>query len=451
MTSGPNDEYVEQVKAEIRADADLARVRHPLPRRDPPPQPQRAQAADGIERGRLDYAIGELTGAHYGAFLDIAFRALLKRAPDDAASTTQVRLLAAGASKAEVLGNLRWSPEGRRVGVRVRGLWPRYVLAKLARVPLIGYGVDWGIALAGLPILLRHQRATDTSVAARFAATADAQREHDGRLQELHDSTNELSASFTQRLDASADDIERILLLLDSLEQRASALEHSHGDRTHELVDLRHSLHATNHWVVSLQRSLATIDEAAQVRRARADQLAADAQESTTTGGARRQRHAAWASALAAQLPTASIVLDLGSGDCTWLDALSASGIAARGVEMNAVWVARAQARGLQVARGDPQEALARCPDASLGGLVVAVNALARSDGEIAELLAQAQRVLLTEGCLLLRLEPDALRLATAPPSLDPQHWAVVLRGAGFALVSDLASAGATALLARRA
>ncbi len=458
VSSGSNDNYLERVKAEIRAEADLARARHPLPRRDPPPEPPRAQPADGIERDRLDYAIGELTGAHYSAFLDIAFRALLKRAPDDAGSTTQVRLLAAGASKAEILGNLHWSPEGKRIGARVRGLLPRYVLAKLARVPVLGYGVEWGIALAGLPVLLRHQRAADTSVAARFAATADAQRAHDDRMQELRDSASERSAHLDRRLDAIGHDIQRALLRLDGLEQRAFALEdraasleRGHADSAHESADLRHSVHTTNHWVVSLQRSLATIEDAAQARRARADQLAVAIRESTAAP-TRSARYAAWASALATQLPAASIVLDFGSGDGAWLDALSARGVAVRGVETNSVWVARAQARGVHIALGDPQDTLARCPDASLGGLVIAADALVASDVGIAELLDDAQRALQADGCLLLRLEPDAPNLMrNQAPLLDATHWAAILRGAGFAAVSELAAADATALLARRA
>lgn len=458
VSSGPNDNYLEQVKAEIRADADLARRRHPLPRRDPLPKPQSAPTGDGIDRDRLDYAIDDLTGTHYIAFVHHAFRALLKRAPDDAGSATQVRLLAAGASKAEVLGNLRWSPEGRRVGARVRGLLPRYTLAKLARVPVLGYCVEWGIAFAGLPVLMRHQRGADTAVAARFAATAGAQRERDDHLRELRDSTRQHSTQFDQRLEAIGDDIRRALQRLAGLEQRATTLEarsttleHDHGDRADEMVELRHSVHTTHHWVVSLQRSLATIEDAAQSRRARADQLAAAVNEAGAAYGTRDERHAAWASALATALPGASVVLDLGSGDGAWLNALSALGVAVHGVETNAVWVARAQARGLQIALADPEDALARCPDASLGGLIVATAALGASDVAIAALLTHAQRALLPGGCLLLRLESDATRLMPVSAAwLDPVHWAAILRAAGFAHVAELACAGATALLARR-
>ncbi|HEX5125053.1 MAG TPA: hypothetical protein VFV97_17545, partial [Rhodanobacteraceae bacterium] len=110
--SDASDSYLERVKAEIRAEADTARQRAPLPRREaPPPRSTPTVSQDGtIDRARLDYAIAELTGEHYTAFVDRAFRALLKRPPDEPGLDAQVRLLAAGAPKAEILGNLRYSP-----------------------------------------------------------------------------------------------------------------------------------------------------------------------------------------------------------------------------------------------------------------------------------------------------------------------------------------------------
>src|SRR5690348_1983175 len=66
VSSNRNDDYLERVKAEIRAEADAARARAPLPRDDvaAPAVPARPRQ-DGIERNRLDYAISELTGSHY--------------------------------------------------------------------------------------------------------------------------------------------------------------------------------------------------------------------------------------------------------------------------------------------------------------------------------------------------------------------------------------------------
>ncbi|MET0226840.1 MAG: methyltransferase domain-containing protein [Dokdonella sp.] len=461
MSSSPQDEYLERVKTEIRAEAERARVRDPLPRHDPPPRATQARrpAFDaGIERERLDYAIGELTGPHYRAFLDQAFRAVLKRPPDEAGSELQIRLLAAGASKAEVLGNLRWSPEGRRVGTRVRGLLPRYALAKLVRVPLLGYFVEWGLAFAGLPLLLRHQRAADTSSAARFGALDEAQANAQRMLDELRAAHAALDAEHDRRSDALRADIDRMLLRLDALEEqargleeRARALEARAIAGAHEAIELRHYVHAANHWVTSLQRSLDELEETAASGRERADALAASIDVDADEATARDARHASWSAVLATRLPADAHMLDLDSGDGSWLAALAARGIAASGVEANAALVARAQQQGLAIAVGDPLAVLLRCADGDLDGLSLSATTLAREQTDIAALLVEARRVLKPGGHLLLRCEHDPHRLVIANAALDAaQHSRALLVAAGFVAPKSLPANRAFALLAQR-
>jgi hypothetical protein len=450
VSSSPQDDYLERVKAEIRAEADIARVRDPLARHDPPPRATKAQRPvfdEGIDRARLDYAIGELTGAHYRALLDQAFRALLKRPPDEAGSEMQIRLLAAGASKAEVLGNLRWSPEGRRVGTRVHGLLPRYALAKLVRVPLLGYFVEWGLALAGLPMLLRHQRAADTSSAAGFAALAEAQANTRRELDELRAAHAALDAEHGRRSEAMRADISRMLLRLDALEEHARS-PHANA---HEVVELRHYVHAINHWITSLQRGLGDLEDNAARSRARADALAASIDAGAEEASARSARHASWSAVLATRLPTGARVLDLDSGDGAWLTALAARGIAASGVETNAALVARAQRHGLAIALGDPLSVLTRCADGDLDGLSLTAATLARDEADIAALLAEALRVLRPGGHLLLRCEHEPHRLAAADMAVDAaQHNGALLAAAGFVQPTNLPAHRAHAVLAQR-
>lgn len=455
VSSSPNDDYLERVKAEIRADAETARVRVPLPRRDPPPRSaQPVHVHDGVDRAQLDYAIGELTATDYIAFIDHAFRALLKRGPDDAGSELQVRILAAGGSKAEVLGNLRYSPEGRRVGTRVRGLLPRYVLAKLARVRILGYFVEWGLAFAGLPLLLRHQRAADTSVAARFGELGDAQRRSAQSIAEGASSHTALSNEHDRRSEALREDIGRIVLRLDELESRARAFEQRNAENVNELVELRHHVHAANHWVVSVQRSLADLEDAAHAERSRADTVLAAITESADDATARSERHAAWTAILAPRLPAAAQVLDLGSGGGAWLQSLAARGIAATGIEANASLVARAQLARADVALGDPFAALRRCATAGLHGITLTRQVVGDNTTTATELLAECVRVLKPGGYLLLRFERDPSRfadLADAAAGVDLQAWAGLLVAAGFPICSSFAATGGAALLAQRA
>lgn len=462
VNSDRQDDYLERVKAEIRLEADAARTRAPLPRRDPPPRTVKDAASDGIERARLDYAIAELTGPHYIAFVDHVFRAILKRPPDDAGATMQLRLLAAGAPKAEVIGNLRWSPEGRRVGTRVRGLLPRYALAKFARVPVLGYALQWVLAFAGLPLLLRHQRAADTSTAAGFNAVADAQRDNVRRLDEAQAAQQALSAEHDRRSDELRSEIRRIQLRVDDLERRAAeledraralelrsdALEGRSGAIAHELGELRHYVHAANHWISSLQRSLAELEDAAANERERSDAFAAALPESEQSAAVRRERYRSWSAALAERLPKSAQVFDLGSGDGAWLVALAAGGVDASGVEANAYLFDRAQGR--RVAQGDAAMALARCADAELDAVSGAVAALADGESARIELLQHARRALKPEGWLALRCERETYRL-TDRDDLDAARWSDWLVAAGFEAPEILRNGDAALVLARRA
>lgn len=450
MSADSTIDYLERVKSEIRAEADRARVRTPLPRRDPIPAVERAVAADGIERERLTYSIAELSGRHYVGFLDDAYRALLKRWPDDASSATQARLLAAGASKAEILGNLRFSREGRAIGVRVHGLLPRYALAKLGRVPLLGYALNWCITLAGLPVLLRHQRSADTLVAARASATDDALHAQAARTLALEERIDAGTRGSDQCVQALNEQIRAVQSRLDVLEKHANSSDAAAPTHAAHLAGLRHDLNVMNHWMVALQRSLGSIEELAQVQCARADRLAVALGDRDDSAIAYDGRHRAWAEEWAAQLPAAAIVLDLGSGNGSWLDALRAQKIGVRGVERNAILVERAQRRGAQIALDYPLAALARCPDTSLDGISTTADLLGASDTVLVGFIAEAERALRVDGSVLLRLERDPSCL-TGAPMLDAPRWIALLGAAGFVVSGKLAHSGVYALIARRA
>ena len=86
-------------------------------------------------------------------FLETAFEAILGRPPDLPSLEFFARSLATGHfSRIEVLGHLQNSPEGRRRGVRIRGLRPRFMLVRVARrLPLLGALIQFLVELSLLP------------------------------------------------------------------------------------------------------------------------------------------------------------------------------------------------------------------------------------------------------------------------------------------------------------
>lgn len=438
-----NDDELERARREIRAQAATL---HERPRQ-PRVAPTAARSEERIEPARLDYRIGELTDAHYRAFVEQAFHAVLKRLPTAAESDTQLALLAAGATKAEVLGNLRWSAEGRRVGTRVGGLLPRYASAKLRRIPLLGYLVDLGLSLAALPQLARHQRASDALLAAgdeAAAATSAALAERFARVEAtqgqrldlLQQRIDDLHA-YAHGLRVAHDELTR------ALADTSDAL-HGQAARLDDLEMVRRQLHRVIHWSDALGAAFEQIDTLA-IERDRSDYLAstAIAQAAMAADATRAGRNAAWATQLGERLATGARVLACAC-DADWPLALAARGLDAMDL-----------GRLPRDAGALPRELFARHAEASLDALTALALPLLLRGWSLAGLLDDARRVLRPGGVVLLAFAREGVALVESLRGMPATSLSVelvehALAVAGFVDVRRVDAAdGSPALLAR--
>ena len=86
-----------------------------------------------------DYPLGELLGYPDEVFVRNAYQAILRREADPAGLQVYLGRLRQGSlSKIDILGGLRFSGEGRRVGVRVHGLLAPWLLHVAYRIPVLG-------------------------------------------------------------------------------------------------------------------------------------------------------------------------------------------------------------------------------------------------------------------------------------------------------------------------
>lgn len=453
--NNPSDDELERHRREIRALA-AALPERPLQARTAPPA-RTAAAADGIDRARRAYAIGELTDPHHRAFADGAFRALLKRAPDAAEMDAQLRLLGAGATKAEILGNLRWSAEGRRADVQVPGLLPRYLAAKARRIPLLGPVFDWLLAFAALPLLARHQRATDAMLAAGQEAVAVRMAAIEAQVAHLRQRTDDLHA-VAHQLDVATRSLRDVD---DALRGRIEAVEGRSGilhGRLEEMADLRQRLQAVNHWSHHLGEAFARIETAAARHHAEATASAAPAALSAAAADpARTPRQHAWADAFATGLPPAARVLALAAGT-DWCALLASRGVGVVLAEpVAALAAAQSATDALVVEPVDPMQLLQRTSDASLDGASVLALPLLLAQAPLVDVLAGLGRCLRAGAPLLLAWarEPGwlvATQLGPMPFVADAALVEQALPAAGFAQVHRVdAGDGTPALLARRA
>lgn len=188
-------------------------------------------AAARVERGSLT-RLGDFSQSHGADFLGVAYRVVLNRSPDAIGEQYYLRLLRNGASKAEILGRLRYSAEGRRVRASIEGLGRAYFLDKLSRAPIVG--PVWALfsTLWALPNRERRLRVIESEVM-QVAASADRQIESARKVaQDALDQVNSrlrvLAEGVAER--ATAAEVEEIRRALKELHEARLAADNSRND-----------------------------------------------------------------------------------------------------------------------------------------------------------------------------------------------------------------------------
>ena len=442
MNSEPTEDQLDRARAQIRADAKAARERAPLP-----PRIALDSSASGSQAHAATHAsIAQLAAPSGRAFVENAYQSILGRSADPSGLEHQMGVLGRGASKIEILGDMRYSAEGKRDGVRIPGLLPRYVIAKLGRVPVLGLIVQWLLAAASLPHMLRYQRAMEASLAVRFDEMAAALRASEQR-----------DVDLTARIDAAVDEQRSaVAAVLDEQRNafaRIEARQHASGARQNELSEriqiwdrdlnaVRQMVLSMNHWTFEVRKSIDAIDAATAARRTADDEVEARiVRESRRQDGDRAQRLRTWADALSAHVRADANVLDLGSG-ADWLTELNARSWRVNGIEGNSSLHQDFADSGLPVALGDWVALLARTAGRSLDALTVGSSVRIGADASLADLLREAHRILKTEGCVLIGTEQIGATANTAVIE--------AARAAGFDDVRSIAFGNGNAVIALR-
>lgn len=86
-----------------------------------------------------NYTINTFTSHHDNAFIQYAYRHILKRDVDEEGRIQYLSLLRSGKkTKVQILCLLRYSPEGQKHHSIILGLKKHYIFSKLFKVPLLG-------------------------------------------------------------------------------------------------------------------------------------------------------------------------------------------------------------------------------------------------------------------------------------------------------------------------
>lgn len=181
-------------------------------------------------------------------FVDVAYQALLRRSPDSEGRQDYLDALRSGAvSKVEILGNIRFSEEGRRQGVHVDGLLLPYKLHRWRHVRAIGWFLGMGMAVWRLPRLAWRLQGMEAAAAresqqtgrllAQVSSEVDRRFAHaDSAIKALRD---ELTQSVTSRVEGLRVAAARVDALQAAFESTNEALRAKNEERETRSVALQ--------------------------------------------------------------------------------------------------------------------------------------------------------------------------------------------------------------------
>ncbi|HEV8130817.1 MAG TPA: class I SAM-dependent methyltransferase [Acidobacteriota bacterium] len=325
------------------------------------------------------YQVNELLQFHDRAFLQNAYQAILKRAPDVSGFTAFIEKLRAGRLyKIDILARLRYSSEGRAKKVRVRGLLIPAVLSQLGHLPVFGYLVRFAVGLVRLPSMIGSQQ--------QFQAVVMAQQ------QQIADYADRISVDLLNHVKEESEALAQLTLQW----QRVTRL-----------------LEETRQYSPGLQRDLDAFYVSFQ------DQFRGNREEI-------KKRLSVYLPLIrGTTIGSASMpILDVGCGRGEWLELLQQEGLEASGVEANRLLVRLCTERRFKVIEDDLMHYLGGLPDASLGA-VTGFHVIEHLPfGTLIRLLDEAVRVLKPHGMVIFETpNPQNILVGSCSFYLDPTHY----------------------------
>ncbi|HEY2961262.1 MAG TPA: methyltransferase domain-containing protein [Pyrinomonadaceae bacterium] len=327
------------------------------------------------------YHINDLLRYHDRVFVQAAYRAVLKRSPDETESLRDLKRLRSGdINKTDLLATLRFSPEGRAKGVRLDGLVLPALIRRLGQLPLLGYLIRLSIALVRLPNLIRDQREFGSYLLSQNEQIADFINASSDRL-------TDQQHTLAQRQGDAWDDLkERIVGSRADAAQELAALRFRIGDLADPELEAL--------YVALEDRFRGTREEI-------------------------KERFREYLPYLMGQAP----VIDLGCGRGEWLELLTENGIEARGVDSNGLQVEQCRARGLDVTEQDLFVYLQSMPDESAGAITGFHIIEHLSFNALMALLNEVMRVLRRGGVAIFETpNPENIVVGSNYFYLDPTH-----------------------------
>ena len=391
-------------------------------------------------RGDNTYHVSDFTKYHDRDFVTNAYRAILKREPDEAGFLHNLTLLRSGVyNKIDILSSLRYSDEGKLNNVTVNGLRLPAAIRTLERIPIAGYLLQILIVLARLPAMVRHQREFQGYLVAQQLAIADHVNDTQRAVTTELDSQSASIAAMPDQLHALETRVnERILSGLLAEQEKLQRAEAELLLLSDRLTDVSQALSQTNENfesqrtvlnsltidVNTLARNLATGEDRTIDELREWDQFYASFEEQFRGSAEEVEERLRFYLPFLTELKPESQILDIGSGRGDWLELLRKQGFNPRGIEVNEALAEHARQQGLDVVSAEMMVYLGQQADNSLD-LVTVFHLIEHFNiGKLIRLLDEVKRALRPGGLLILETpSPENLVVAACNFHADPTHY----------------------------
>ena len=427
---------------------------------------------------REQYEIGDLLGFHDETFVGNAYRVILRREPDDAGLAQYVGNLRSGRySKIDILRSLRFSTEGRKTNVAVKGLTRASFLRKIYRLPVVGYLAQLVIAIFRLPVLIANFRRLESHTAAQFERVANHVNEFAAYFSEVSQAHYRQLAAAEALITANQEQLQALTRLRvqirslltgrEKLLQELDALKAESAARIEKVANQAQAQTKIQELqTAELQMLKAKLDQHMQHLSEWLQNIRLDVAQQENRlgrlikpddrGGAPTSFHAVLAlteqdhlldslyrsledglrgtpaeikEEVKAYLPVlraAGItgeVLDVGCGRGEWLEVLREAGIQARGIDNNQILVSVCKELNLDVVEAQALDYLRSLEDQTLSAVTALHFAEHLSLQDLVRFLDEAARTLKPHGLLILETpNPENLLVGSCNFYLDPTH-----------------------------
>ena len=411
------------------------------------------------------YQLNDLLAFHDEPFVRNAYKAILKREPDDAGFAHFLKNLRNGRySKLDVLYSLKFSPEGQNANVPIEGLRKLSVLRKAYRVPVAGYLLRLVVAIVRLPVLITNFRQLESHTMAQLErvtghmneAVAHLSNENRKQFETLHKQLSDLNGTVRLQMNSLFREQEKLVESLNTRQADLSSLVDETNRRATELAEVQER-HAAELQAIKVQLEKQIDDLIERLQKSRMNIAQQESRLSRLLNGtavpavstqpvegeedhlldslyfsledALRGTPEQIKEEVKVYLPVlqnagfSSDILDVGCGRGEWLQVLRETGFEARGIDTNRILVQQCKELDLDVEEREALSYLRSLPDAGLN-VVTAFHFAEHLPLEtLVRFLDESARTLRPGGLIILETpNPENLLVGSCNFYLDPTH-----------------------------